>query len=203
MDYDIFTALTIFAFVSSITPGPNNLMLMNSGANFGFKQTIPHLLGVGIGFTLMIVLVGMGVMQIFSSFPFSYEILKALSIIYLVYLALKIARSGSTTEQKSTSAKPLTFIQAALFQWVNPKAWTMALTAVSIYAPSQSFVAILLVALIFGVINLPCISSWIVLGQKMQLVLTAPKHLKIFNITMALLLIISVSITIGNTSFDN
>jgi threonine/homoserine/homoserine lactone efflux protein len=203
MDYDIFTALTIFAFVSSITPGPNNLMLMNSGANFGFKQTIPHLLGVGIGFTLMIVLVGMGVMQIFSSFPISYEILKALSIIYLVYLALKIARSGSTTEHQSASAKPLTFIQAALFQWVNPKAWTMALTAVSIYAPSQSFIAILLVALIFGLINLPCISSWIVLGQKMQLVLTAPKHLKIFNITMASLLIISVAITIGDTSFNN
>ena len=192
MDYEIFTALTIFAFVSSITPGPNNLMLMNSGANFGFKQTVPHLLGVGIGFTLMVLMVGLGLIQVFDSFPMSYEILKALSIVYLVYLALKIARSGSTTEQTTARAKPLTFIQAALFQWVNPKAWTMALTAISIYAPSNSFIAVLLVAVIFGLINLPCISSWIVLGQRMQLILTNQKRLKFFNITMASLLIISL-----------
>ncbi len=192
MDYEIFTGLTIFAFVSSITPGPNNLMLMSSGANFGFKQTIPHFLGVGIGFTLMIILVGLGLMQLFDSFPISYEILKVLSIIYLVYLAFKIARSASITEQKNEKLKPLTFIQAALFQWVNPKAWTMALTSISIYAPSNSFIAVLLVAIIFGLINLPCISSWIVLGQKMKLILTDQKRFKIFNITMASLLILSL-----------
>lgn len=84
MNFEIYTALIIFAFVSSITPGPNNLMLMNSGANFGFKQTVPHLLGVGIGFVLMIVLVGMGIMQLFIQFPLSYDILKAISIIYLI-----------------------------------------------------------------------------------------------------------------------
>ncbi len=196
MDYEIFTGLTLFAFVSSITPGPNNLMLMSSGANFGFKQTVPHFLGVGIGFTLMIILVGLGLMQLFDSFPMSYEILKVLSIIYLLYLALKIARSGSITEQNNEKLKPLTFIQAALFQWVNPKAWTMALTSISIYAPSNSFISILLVAIIFGLINLPCISSWIVLGQKMKLVLTDQKRFKIFNITMASLLILSLYPTI-------
>jgi len=196
MDYEIFTGLTLFAFVSSITPGPNNLMLMSSGANFGFKQTVPHFLGVGIGFTLMIILVGLGLMQLFDSFPMSYEILKVLSIIYLLYLALKIARSGSITEQNNEKLKPLTFIQAALFQWVNPKAWTMALTSISIYAPSNSFISVLLVAIIFGLINLPCISSWIVLGQKMKLVLTDQKRFKIFNITMASLLILSLYPTI-------
>jgi len=192
MDYEIFTGLTLFAFVSSITPGPNNLMLMTSGANFGFKQTIPHFLGVGIGFTLMIILVGLGLMQLFDSFPASYEILKVLSIIYLLYLAFKIARSGTITEQNNEKLKPLTFIQAALFQWVNPKAWTMALTSISIYAPSNSFISVLLVAIIFGLINLPCISSWIVLGQKMKLILTDQKRFKIFNITMASLLILSL-----------
>lgn len=196
MDYEIFTGLTLFAFVSSITPGPNNLMLMSSGANFGFKQTVPHFLGVGIGFTLMIILVGLGLMQLFDSFPMSYEILKVLSIIYLLYLALKIARSGSITEQNNEKLKPLTFIQAALFQWVNPKAWTMALTSISIYAPSNSFISVLLVAIIFGLINLPCISSWIVLGQKMKLILTDQKRFKIFNITMASLLILSLYPTI-------
>ena len=192
MSYELFSALMIFAFVSSITPGPNNLMLMNSGANFGFKPTIPHLLGVGIGFTMMIVLVGLGVIQIFDSFPISYQILKVVSIIYLLYLALKIALADSSTESKTSRAKPMTFIQAALFQWVNPKAWTMALTAISIYAPSKSIFAVLLVALVFGLVNFPCIISWIVLGQKMQIFLNNQKHLRIFNISMAALLIISV-----------
>lgn len=192
MSYELLTALMIFAFVSSITPGPNNLMLMSSGANFGFKPTVPHLLGVGIGFTLMIVLVGLGVIQIFDRFPISYQILKVVSIIYLLYLALKIALADHSAETKTSRAKPMTFVQAALFQWVNPKAWTMALTAISIYAPSKSIFAVLLVALIFGLVNFPCIISWIVLGQKMQIFLNNQKHLKAFNITMAVLLIISV-----------
>ncbi len=192
MNYEILSALTVFAFVSSITPGPNNIMLMNSGVNFGFKQTIPHLLGVGIGFTLMIFLVGLGVMQVFDRFPVTYDILKVLSIVYLIYLAIKIAFSNSDGEQKSSNTKPFTFMQAALFQWVNPKAWTMALTAISIYAPSKSLAAVLLVSLTFGLINLPCISSWIVLGQRMQVFLTNQKYLRYFNFTMAALLIISI-----------
>lgn len=192
MNFEILSALTIFAFVSSITPGPNNLMLMNSGANFGFKKTIPHLLGVGVGFTLMIALVGLGVIKLFDSFPLSYQILKVISIIYLLYLAFKIARSKGSFEQGSSSSTPFTFIQAALFQWVNPKAWTMALTSISLYAPSKSFVAVLFVAIVFGLINLPCISSWVVLGQKIQMILTDQKRLRAFNITMALLLVISL-----------
>ena len=200
MNFEIYTALIIFAFVSSITPGPNNLMLMNSGANFGFKQTVPHLLGVGIGFVLMIVLVGMGIMQLFIQFPLSYDILKAISIIYLIYLAWKIACSNTNIEQESKSTKPLTFTQAALFQWVNPKAWTMALTATSIYAPSNDIIAIIIVAVVFGLVNLPCIGSWIILGQKMRLILTASKQLKAFNITMAALLILSVAISMNSTS---
>ena len=192
MNFEVLSALTIFAFVSSITPGPNNLMLMNSGANFGFKKTIPHLLGVGVGFTLMIALVGLGVIKLFDSFPLSYQILKVISIIYLLYLAFKIASSKGNFEQGSSSSTPFTFIQAALFQWVNPKAWTMALTSISLYAPSKSFVAVMFVAIVFGLINLPCISSWVVLGQKIQVLLTDQKRLRAFNITMALLLVMSL-----------
>jgi threonine/homoserine/homoserine lactone efflux protein len=192
MNFDVLSALIIFAFVSSITPGPNNLMLMNSGANFGFKKTMPHLLGVGIGFTLMIALVGLGVIKLFDAFPLSYEILKVLSIIYLLYLAFKIASSTGNFEQKSSIAKPFSFIQAALFQWVNPKAWTMALTSISIYAPTKSLSAVLLVAIVFGIVNLPCISAWIVVGQKIQILLTDQKRLRAFNISMAKLLILSL-----------
>jgi threonine/homoserine/homoserine lactone efflux protein len=192
MNFDVLSALIIFAFVSSITPGPNNLMLMNSGANFGFKKTMPHLLGVGIGFTLMIALVGLGVIKLFDAFPLSYEILKIISIVYLLYLAFKIASSTGNLEQKSSSAKPFSFIQAALFQWVNPKAWTMALTSISIYAPTKSLGAVLFVAIVFGIVNLPCISAWIVLGQKIQVLLTDKKRLRAFNISMAFLLILSL-----------
>jgi len=196
MSYEMFTALMLFAFVTSITPGPNNIMLMSSGANFGFKQTIPHALGVGLGFTLMIMLVGFGIIQLFDIFPESYMLLKIISFIYLFYLAIKIALSGNSSLKNSNKTKPLTFIQAALFQWVNPKAWTMALTAISIYAPSKSVAAIIFVAVVFGAINLPCISSWVVLGKKMQIFLTDAKRNRIFNITMALLLLGSLYPTI-------
>jgi threonine/homoserine/homoserine lactone efflux protein len=165
---------------------------MNSGANFGFKKTIPHMLGVGMGFTLMIALVGLGVIKLFDAFPLSYEILKVLSIMYLLYLAFKIATSTGNIEQKSSSAKPFNFVQAALFQWINPKAWTMALTSISIYAPTKSLSAVLLVAIVFGIVNLPCISAWVVLGQKIQILLTDKKRLRAFNISMALLLILSL-----------
>jgi threonine/homoserine/homoserine lactone efflux protein len=140
----------------------------------------------------MVLLVGLGVIQVFDYFPLSYDILKVLSIFYLMYLAFKIATSTGNLEQNSSSSKPFTFIQAALFQWVNPKAWTMALTSISIYAPSKSFTAVLLVAIVFGIVNLPCVSSWIILGQKIQVILTDKKRLRVFNITMALLLILSL-----------
>jgi threonine/homoserine/homoserine lactone efflux protein len=138
MTYDLVLALSLFALVSSITPGPNNLMLMASGANFGFRRTIPHMLGVGIGFTLMIVLVGIGLVQIFDLYPISHQILKVVSVIYLFWLARKIANAAPPEGDVANESTPITFIQAALFQWVNPKAWTMALTAITAYTPNQT-----------------------------------------------------------------
>ena len=192
MNYELLSALIIFSFVSSITPGPNNLMLMSSGANFGFKRTLPHMLGVALGFTLMVVLVGLGIIQLFDNYPLSYQILKVVSVAYLLYLAYKIAISASNFDSSDAKVVPMTFIQAVLFQWVNPKAWTMALTAISVYAPSKSVAAIVFVALIFGAVNLPCISSWTALGQKMQNFLTSNKRLRIFNFSMASLLVLSL-----------
>ncbi len=192
MNIEILTALAIFALVSSITPGPNNIMLMNSGANFGFKRTIPHALGVSIGFTVMVALVGIGIMQLFDAWPLSYQILKVLSVVYLLYLASKIAMSDAAAKSTKGKSKPFTFTQAAMFQWVNPKAWTMALTAISVYAPSKNLTAVLFVAITFGLVNLPCISSWIALGEKMQIFLNNRKRLKIFNIVMASLLVLSL-----------
>jgi len=189
MTYEILLGLTLFSLVSSITPGPNNLMLMTSGANFGFRRTVPHMLGVALGFTFMVLLVGIGLVHIFETFPVSYSILKVVSLAYLMYLAWKIVTAVPASVDDRESGAPFTFIQAALFQWVNPKAWTMALTAVSVYSPSQSLTAIAFVAGVFGAVNLPCISVWTGMGQQLQRVLTNPRRLRIFNVLMALLLV--------------
>ncbi|WP_040818565.1 LysE family translocator [Litoreibacter arenae] len=191
MTYEIFTALVIFAFVSSITPGPNNLMLMASGANFGFRRSVPHMLGISIGFMLMVFLVGIGLVQVFELYPISHTILKVASAAYMSWLAWKIA-NAAPPKQGEAGGTPMTFLQAAAFQWVNPKAWAMALTAVTVYAPTQSVAAVALVAVIFGAVNGPSVSTWTVLGQQMRRILTNPTRLRVFNWVMATLLIASL-----------
>ena len=191
MSYELFSALAVFAFVTSITPGPNNLMLMSSGANFGLRRSVPHMLGIGAGFVVMILLVGMGLAQVFDRFPISYVVLKIASLIYLCFLAWKIANAAAP-EGSAETGTPMTFLQAAAFQWVNPKAWTMALAAISAYAPDQSLQSIGMVAAVFGAINLPAVSSWTLLGTAMSRILTNPRRLRAFNWTMAGLLVASL-----------
>lgn len=191
MPYELLTSLLLFAFVSSITPGPNNLMLMASGANYGFKRTIPHLLGVSLGFVFMALILGAGLVSLFETFPITYQILKVVAVLYLFYLAWKIANASPTNLSQPTG-KPFTFLQAALFQWVNPKVWAMALTTISVYTPDRSIQSVLLVSVIFGAVNLPCVAVWATIGQQMAHFLKSPKQLRLFNRIMALLLIASV-----------
>jgi threonine/homoserine/homoserine lactone efflux protein len=193
---EFLAALAVFAFVSSITPGPNNLMLMASGINFGFRLTIPHMLGVSIGFTFMILLVGIGVMQFINAVPGSRTAITLASGFYLLYMAWKIATtdtSSADSDTINTASKPFTFLQAALFQWVNPKAWTMALTGISAYAPKdQGWLGILFVAMVFGAINLPSTGIWAVMGAKLRRFLRDPLRLRVFNIIAAMLLVTSL-----------
>lgn len=191
MSYEFVTSLSLFAFVSSITPGPNNLMLMASGANYGFKRTIPHLLGVSMGFVFMAVLLGMGLVNLFEAYPVTYQVLKVTAVVYLFYLAWKIA-NASTAQASQPTGKPFTFFQAVLFQWVNPKVWAMALTTLSVYTHDRSMQSVLLVSVIFGAVNLPCVAVWATIGQQMARLLTNPKQLRLFNRIMAILLIISL-----------
>ena len=191
MSYDLLPALAVFAFVSSITPGPNNLMLMASGANFGFGRTIPHMLGISVGFVLMVVLVGAGLVRMFDAYPITYIVLKIVSVIYLLYLAWKIA-NAAPVKTADAKGRPMTFLQAAAFQWVNPKAWAMALTAITVYAPGQTPLAMLTVSVLFGVINLPSVPVWTVLGQQMARLLTNPARMVAFNWLMAGLLVASL-----------
>ena len=192
MDTTALAALSSFALVSSITPGPNNMMLMASGANFGLRRTVPHALGVGIGFTLMIVLVGIGLMGLFDVFPWLNSVLKVVSIVYLLWLAWKIANAAPPDSARPSTARPMSFVSAMLFQWVNPKAWSMALTAIALYAPDRNFAAVVLVAIVFGIINLPSTSLWAVMGQVLSGWLASPARLRLFNWTMALLLVASM-----------
>jgi len=188
MSLELLTALVAFAFVTVITPGPNNLMLMASGANFGFRRSVPHMLGIGLGFPSMVFLVGIGVMQLFDLWPPSYLILKGLSVAYLLYLAWKIANAAPPKEA-SAEGRPLTFLQSAAFQWVNPKAWSMALSAITLYATSRDLAAVLWVAGSYVAVSVVSTTSWTVLGQQMRRLLKSPVRLRIFNRVMAGLLV--------------
>jgi threonine/homoserine/homoserine lactone efflux protein len=202
----IFTAAQLaafvtFAIVTSITPGPNNIMLLVSGLNIGFRRTIPHIVGISTGFGVMIVVVGAGLGSVFLTYPLIYTILRWASAAYLLYLAWKIGTSGppSPDGKDGTEYRPFGFWRAAAFQWVNPKAWVMAIAAIVSYAPISSSsstlraaVVIGLVAIIFAVINLPGVGIWAYFGSVLQRFLHRPKLVRAINVTMALLLVASL-----------
>jgi len=188
----LLAALTLFAFVSSITPGPNNTMLLASGANFGVRRTVPHMMGVWIGFSVLIVSCGLGLGALFAAYPPLHAALKVFGGAYLLWLAWKVATAGGLGGG-AAGARPMTFLEAAAFQWINPKAWTMGLGAVATYVPQGRFAAgLAAVALVFAVVNLPCIAFWAALGTAARRLLDRPRALKAFNWTMAVLLVVSL-----------
>ena len=192
MSLDIFITLVVYAFVASITPGPNNFMLLTSGANFGFRRTIPHMLGIGSGFCFLLLGVGFGLGALLETVPLLYTVLKFAGGAYLVYLAWRIATSRSMDNVDGRS-QPISFFEAAAFQWVNPKAWVMAVTAMATYTSPQSYIAtVLIVCLVFTIVNVPSVSSWAAFGQVMRGWLADPVRLRWFNITMGVALVASL-----------
>lgn len=188
---DQLFALILFAFVSTFTPGPNNMMLMTSGANIGLRRTLPHIMGVALGFGLMLFLVGVGAKELFAAFPHLHQILNIGCIIFLFYLALKIALSQPPTASNSSDYRPMTFLSAVLFQWLNPKGWSMALTAVSVYNPEATLVGLLVITVTFIVVNIPSCTTWVFAGQKISLILKNAAHVRVFNWLMSGLLVVS------------
>ncbi len=191
MTQDLFIALLGFAFVTSVTPGPNNMMLLASGVNFGFRRTLPHMIGISLGHALMVFLVGLGLAGMFKAWPPALLVLKAASVAYMLWLAWKIAHAAAPGEGRAKAA-PMSFLQAAAFQWVNPKAWAMALGAVSAYVAEPSALAYAAVAGVFALVNLPSVSVWAGAGQAVRRWLDAPGRLRAFNWTMAGLLVLSL-----------
>ncbi len=191
MTPEIFAALLAYGFVTSVTPGPNNIMLLASGLNFGFRRTLPHMAGISLGHAFMVLMVGLGLVGVFTTYPPARTILSVISVIYMLWLAWKIA-NAAPPEGSGTRAKPFTFLQAAAFQWVNPKAWIMALGAVTLYAPGQDLASLLWVTLGFVMVNFPSVSIWAAIGMGLRRFLSRPKWLRAFNWTMAVLLVLSL-----------
>jgi threonine/homoserine/homoserine lactone efflux protein len=192
MTLEVFLSLILFAFTTSITPGPNNMMLLASGVNFGFRRTIPHMLGIGSGFLSLLLAVGLGLGALIAAFPPVFIALKIAGGLYLLWIAWKIATSRQLGES-SAGARPMTFLEAAAFQWVNPKAWVMAISAMAAYTVADAyFTTVLIVAFAFAVVNVPSVSTWAGFGAVLREWLSHPVRLKWFNISMAILLVLSL-----------
>ena len=190
MDGNVFLSAALFAVVTSFTPGPNNAMLLASGVNYGFRRTLPHILGITIGYAVMFAAVALGVGQIFAAEPKLYAALQIFSVIYMLWLAWKIATAGDANS--ASSREPLTFLQAALFQWINPKGVAIAIAAANFLKPeSLAYDLPLMLALILFV-SLTSASTWTLFGQGVRGVLGSARRRQIFNWTMAALLVASL-----------
>lgn len=193
MTTETLLALVAFAVAMCFTPGPNNAMLMVSGLNFGLWPTVPHVLGVGLGFSLMALLTALGIGQAILASPVLHTVLRVASILYLLWLAWRMARAGPI-EGGGTRGRPLTFLEAALFQWVNPKGWVTALGAAGAYvSAARPYESAIVIAGVFAVVGLSSASSWAVFGRGLRVVLGRPGHVRAFNVGMPLLLVASLA----------
>lgn len=193
MSEETYVALGLFSVVTSITPGPNNLMLLNSGLSFGWRRTLPHLFGITFGFIVLLNAVGLGLGTAFTAYPPAHLILKFGGAAYLLYLAWRIANCAGPHAQHRAGARPMTFLQAALFQWVNPKAWVMALTGMAMFTePDHPFASMWPVSLVFAAFNLPSIMVWVAGGTVLRGLLAKPIWLRRINVAMGVLLAATV-----------
>ena len=192
MTIDVFITLLGFMLVATTTPGPNNVMLFASGVNFGLRATIPHIVGIANGMGLLLLCVGFGLGQVLETFPLVFTAIKVFGALYMLYLAWRIANSGPLHVGEG-NARPMNYFEAALFQWVNPKSWLVAVVVSSTYTAQDNYYASLMVIIaMFAVGNIPFISTWAIFGTALKRFLCDPKKLRVFNIVMALALVISL-----------
>lgn len=177
-----------YSFVMSITPGPNNVMLTASGAAYGFRRTIPHLLGISFGFGVELLAVCAGLGAIFNRWPELQTVLRWVGAAYLLYLGVKLLGSGPASSRKAS--RPVTFLEAAIFQFLNPKAWVMTITAATLFLPHElsMFAAGAYMLLIMVIMNMPCIAVWALFGSSLRRFLEHPPSRLGFNAAMAVAL---------------
>jgi len=181
-----------------MTPGPNNIMLLSSGLTYGYKRTIPHALGVVIGFPLMTIFVGLGLGEFFKLYPITFTVLKSIGILYLLWLAWKISRSTPKFKENDTESQPLKFIPIVLFQWINPKNWIKIITAMSVYVTSveHATIQIMIITLVFFLTVFISANSWALGGVILKKLIKSDVGIKRFNVIMAILLVLSIVPTI-------
>ncbi len=193
MSQQLVIAYILFASAAAFTPGPNNVMLMTSGLNYGFQRSLAHLAGVTIGYSVMLGLVGLGLGAVFTAYPILQTILKYAGAVYLTWLAYVIATSKPADAQSAAEGKPMTFTGAALFQLVNVKGWVIAVGSVSAYAAIANYPwNMILLAAIVCVITLGSSLTWLLFGTALQSLVKSPRAIRIFNIAMAVLLLASL-----------
>jgi threonine/homoserine/homoserine lactone efflux protein len=193
MPTDMVLALALFTFATAFSPGPNNIMVTASGVNFGFARTIPHMAGITIGFLVLIVACAAGLGAVFTAVPALQLALKVIGSLYMLWLAWKVANARSADAEADDMARPLTFLQGAAFQWVNPKAVIIGLTAISLYVrPDHRVTDVLMVLLMFGIFTALTVVTWTGFGVALRTLLRDPRRARIFNVVMALLLVASI-----------
>lgn len=190
---ELFFAVLFFAFSTTVTPGPNNIMIMSSGMNYGIRASFPHYMGICLGFPLMVLLVGLGFGVVFERFPHLHQLIKVIGILYLLWLSWKIASAAPARIERGDS-KPFTFWQAVLFQWVNGKAWVMASGAIAAFTTVAGvyWLEVMSITGAFLLVAFPCVGLWLVFGTLLKKVLTRPLWQRGFNITMAIILLWSM-----------
>ncbi|WP_245239263.1 LysE family translocator [Methylobacterium platani] len=203
MDWTWLLSASAFAVAMSATPGPNNTMVVASGATYGFARTVPHMLGIAVGFPAMLVVLGTAGLPLLTD-PRVHAVLKWVGAAYLLRLAWAIARADPDPAEPGAKAgasgRPLGFVRAALFQWVNPKAWIIAAGALATYtggAEGASLAATLGLAALFGIVALPCIALWTLIGVGTARVLRTRQAVRLFNLAMAGLLVGSLVPVLG------
>ena len=192
MPLDRALPFAVFFFVMTVTPGPNNVMLLASGLNFGLRRTFPHMVGIVIGLMTLIVAVGLGLGQVFRQFPAVQIVLQIVGTAYLVWLAWRIANAAAP-EAGQDASRPMTLIEAALYQWLNPKAWLMAISAIANYVEPGTLQATLVaMSVIIAVVCPPGMVPWVVGGVLLRSALQDSRTRRVFNWVMALLLLASL-----------
>ena len=196
IELKLFFALISYYFVMFATPGPNNAMLTASGIKFGFKKTLPHLIGIPFGHTVQITLVCFGLGTIFQKYPNIQFYLKWICFFYLLYLGWKIIGSFSSNEK--VSGRPLKLYEASLFQFINPKAWVVALTAATAFFPSDEsfFIATSFVAITAPFVCFPSICMWALFGASIKKIIKNNKTKKVVEYLLAVLLVITAIIIV-------
>ena len=182
-------ALATYTLVMSITPGPNNVMVLASGARFGLRRTLPHLTGITLGFTAQTILVSAGLGAALSHLPRVRMVMQWVGVAYMFYLAIRLLGAGPVGA--TDRSRPLRIWESAAFQVVNPKAWVMALTTASVFMPATGSLVLplLLMALILLVINFPCVTTWAAFGSAIRSWLNEPRRRMVFNVIMAMLMV--------------